>query len=245
MSEWDNVVDWLTDPDNWQGDSGIPVRMWETVQHCFWALLVATLIAIPLAVVLAHYRRGQIVATWTFNSMRAVPTFAVVGLVWLVSVRAGWGFEPWPILVGLVLLALPPIFINAYAAVANVEPGAIEAARGMGYPERSIMGRIELPLALPVVFVGLRIAAVQVVATEPVGAIFAGGGVGRFIVRGASPPIDEPVLYGGAILATALAVAVAGLFTAAERVLVPRSVRHAVKPRRARRRAREPEPSPA
>lgn len=234
--EWDSVWAWLADPDNWSGPNGIPTRLWETVQHCFSAMLIASLIALPLALVLAHWRRGEIVVAWLFNALRAIPTFAIVGIVWVVSVRSGWGFEPWPILVGLVLLALPPIFLNAYTGVRGVDAGAVEAARGMGFNEWAIMGRVEWPLALPVVLVGLRTAAVQVVATEPVGAIFAGGGLGRFIMRGVGPPVNEPILYGGAILTAALAIVVAGLFTLFERRFVPQRLRATSRGRVARRR---------
>ena len=152
--------------------------------------------AVALVVVVADRRPASppcspttAVASWPPPSSvsigRAVPTVTVVGVAVIVSLRNGFGLEPWPIIVALVLLGLPPVFANTYAAVRGVDPepgGARRAA--MGSTHRQVLLRVELPLALPVILAGVRTAAVQIVATEPLGAFFGGEGLGAYLAPG-------------------------------------------------------------
>ena len=144
-------------------------------------MAIALLIAIPLGVCLGHLHRGSFIAINVGNIGRALPSLAVIaiGLAFL-----GIGFTN--VMVALVVLAVPPILTNAYVAVDSVDPDAVEAARGMGMSALQIVTRVELPLALPLIFAGIRTAAVYVVATATIAAIAGGGGLGEIIVNQAS-----------------------------------------------------------
>ena len=138
---------------------------------------------VPLGVVLGHLHRGSFVAVNVANIGRALPTLVViaVGFIFL-----GIGFTN--VMVALVMLAVPPILTNAYVAVDQVDPDAVEAARGMGMTPWQVLRRVELPLALPLLFAGIRTAAVFVVATATIAAIAGGGGLGDIIVNQATLP---------------------------------------------------------
>ena len=181
------VFEFLFSAEYWTGDGGILTSLWDTVVLSAAVVLVASLIAVPLALILAHNRKGELTVTWGVTASRAVPTFAIAGLLVPISLRNGWGFEPWPIFLALLLLALPPIYLNTYTAVREVDPGAVDAARAMGFSERSVLFRVEMALATAVIFTGIRVAAVTVVATEPIRAFLGGDGIGRYVRDGLGP----------------------------------------------------------
>lgn len=218
------VFEWLLDPDSWTGQAGILASMVDTLLLCGAVLLVSVLVAVPLGAVLGHYRKGEVVATGVVSFGRAVPTFALAGLLVPISLRNGWGFEPWPIFLALMLLALPPIFLTTYTAVRQADAGAVDAARAMGYTERRVLVRVEMALAATIIFAGIRIAAVQVVATEPIRAFLGGNGLGRYVRDGLGQNNDSLVIA-GAMLVAALAIATGYIFIAAQRVLLPAGVR--------------------
>jgi osmoprotectant transport system permease protein len=145
------------------------------------AMGIALLLAIPLGVWLGHLHRGAFVAINISNVGRALPSLAVIsiGLGFL-----GLGF--WNVIFALTVLAWPPILTNAYVAVDGVDPDVIEAARGMGMRDRQILLKVELPLALPLIFAGIRTSAVYVVATATLASFVGGGGLGDIIVNQAS-----------------------------------------------------------
>jgi osmoprotectant transport system permease protein len=155
---------------------------------------------------------------------RAVPTFAVAGLLVPISLRSGWGFEPWPIFIALLLLALPPIFLNTYTAIQQVDPGVVDAARAMGYSESNVLLRVELALATTVILAGVRVAAVTVVATEPIRAFLGGDGLGRYVRDGLGQNNDGLVIA-GAMLIAGLAGLTALAFRSIERFALPDGVR--------------------
>ena len=216
--------EWLSDPDTWTGSTGILTSLWDTVVLCAAVVAVATAIAVPLAAVLSHLRRGELGVTWIVTLSRAVPTFAVAGLLVPISLRQGWGFEPWPIFIALLLLALPPIYLNTYTAVKEVDPSTIDAARAMGLRERDVLLQVELTLATTVIVAGIRVAAVQVVATEPIRAFLGGDGIGRYVRDGLGQNNDA-LLLGGGMLVAALAALTGLAFGLLERILLPTGVR--------------------
>ncbi len=195
------VFEWLFDPDSWTGPTGILGSLADTAVLCAAVMVVAVVVAVPLAAVLAHLRRGEVLATWAVTIGRAVPTFAVAGLLVPISLRRGWGAEPVPIFVALLLLALPPIFLNTYAAVRGADRAAVDAARAIGVGERSVLLRVELPLAATTVLAGVRVAAVQVVATEPIRAFLGGDGLGRYVRDGLGQNNDGLVVAGAVLIA--------------------------------------------
>jgi osmoprotectant transport system permease protein len=230
-----SVLEWFSHRAERTNDGAIPEQMWLTVWHSAFALVVVVLVAVPLAAYLAHHRRGELAASFAVSIGRAVPTVTVVGVAVIVSLRNGFGLEPWPIIVALVLLGLPPVFANTYAAVRGVDPGPVDAARAMGSTAGQVLLRVELPLALPIVIAGIRTAAVQIVATEPLGAFFGGEGLGAYLRQGLSTR-DTYQVQGGALLVTAVAIAAELLLVTGARVFVPKGIRAATPKRRARRR---------
>ena len=183
------------------------------------ALFFAIVIAVPLGVWISGRRRAAITAIAAANIGRTLPSLAVLALVMPVL---GTGFAP--SLFALTLLALPPILINTYTAVRQVDPDIIDAARGMGMTVGEIVRKIELPLATPVVFAGIRIAAVQVVSGAVLAAYIGGGGLGDFITAGIAM-MALPQLLVGAIPATLLSIGADRLFGWLQMALTPAGMR--------------------
>jgi osmoprotectant transport system permease protein len=222
------LFDFLFGSRYWTGDGGILASLWETVVLCSAVVAVATVIAVPLGAGLAHVRRGELSVTWVVTLSRAVPTFAIAGLLVPISLRRGWGFEPWPIFLALLLLALPPIYLNSYTAVKEADANTVDAARAIGLAESHVLMRVELALAASVILAGVRVAAVQVVATEPIRAFLGGDGLGRYVRDGLGQNNDN-LLLGGAILVASLAALTGGLFSVIQRVALPAGVRRLVR----------------
>jgi osmoprotectant transport system permease protein len=217
------VVAWFTDPVNWQGIDGIPNRLWEHFQMTVLSATAAAVLAIPGAVILAHKRLGGVLVVAAVNIGRAIPSFAIVAIALPISIRLGLGLGFWPTFLALLFLAVPPMFSNTYAGIAGVDPALVEAARGMGLTENQTMARIEVPVAMPVILAGARIATVQVIATATLGALVAWGGLGRYIIDGFATQ-DIPEVFAGGLLVALMAVAAEALFSLVERATRPRGV---------------------
>ncbi len=183
------------------------------------AIVISLVIAMPLAVWLGHIHRGSFLAINVGNVGRALPTLAVlaIGLAWL-------GLGQTHVLIALVILAVPPMLTYTYTAVDGVDRDVVDAARGMGMREIQILFKAELPLALPVIFAGIRAAALFVVATATIAAV-AGytGTLGDIIANQASYRFSG--VEGASLCVTVLAVAVNGIFAALQRVVTPRGLR--------------------
>lgn len=217
MSFLGQVAAWFTDPAHWQGPQGIPVRVLEHIQYSGFAIAVALLIALPIALYLGHTGRAGFVAINVANIGRALPSFALIGFGLLIAIPLGLGLGFWPTMFALVPLAIPPIVTNTYVAIREVDRDVVDAARGMGLSEGQILRSIEIPLGLPLILAGVRTAAVNVVATATLGAVVAGGALGRFIVDGfALREFDQ--LVAGGILVALLAVVTEVTFSALERI---------------------------
>lgn len=208
----------LGDPETWWGPGSIPLRLAEHLLLSAAAVIFAAALVIPTALWAAHRRRGIAAASAVVNIGRAVPTFGilVIVVVWL-------GLGPWPALVALVALSGPPMFTNTVAGVLAVDSAVLESARGMGMTGGRILREVELPLALPVISEGVRIATSQVIATATLAALAAGGGLGRFIVDGFAKR-DQGELLMGAVLVAILAVLAERAFTRGQRRLTPGGV---------------------
>jgi osmoprotectant transport system permease protein len=217
--------------DNWSGSGGVLHRTWEHIQVSAAAVGAAGVLAVPLGAWLGHTGRGGLAAVSVVNIGRALPSFGIVALALPITIRiadrvpfidSGLGF--FPTFIALFALALPPIFTNTYAGIRSVDPDTVEAARGMGITERQILTEIELPMASPIVLAGIRTSAVQVVATAPLGALVAYGGLGRFIIDGFAVQ-DNVEIFAGALLVALLSILTEIAFGLAERRLVPRPLR--------------------
>lgn len=225
-----DVVSWFGEPERWslRSGRGVPYRALEHLLFTVVSMAAAVAIAVPPALLLAHRRKAEALASAVVNIGRAIPSFGLIVLFWLLASRVdGMGTSFWPLVGALVLLALPPIFTNTYTAVREVDAATLESARGMGYLEWQVLGQVELPLATPVMLAGIRIATVQVIATVAIGAIVTnGGGFGRFIVDGfARGAAGHAEVVAGALLVAALTLLGEGLFALAQRVIVPAGVR--------------------
>jgi osmoprotectant transport system permease protein len=203
-----------------EGQNGLPSLLWAHLKLSLASLLIAGALALPPAVVLGHVKRGALLAVSIVNVGRAIPSFAVVALLLPFSLRWGFGLGFWPTLVALVLLAAPPIFTNTYTGVRDVPADAVEAARGMGMQPGQLLRRVEVPVALPLILTGLRVSAVQVVATATLGALVGYRCLGTPIIAGFQKS-DKGALLAAAILVIAMALLFDALFALAQRILVP------------------------
>jgi osmoprotectant transport system permease protein len=222
------MIQWLLDPANWSGPNGIPLRLAEQVGISALALLIAGAIALPIGVWIGHTGRGANLAVNLANIGRAIPSVAAIGIVLPITqaIDPQLGFRVYPTLIAMIILAIPPILVNAYAGVSGVDRELVEAARGMGFRERQILGRVEIPIALPVIGGGLRSAAVQVIATATLGALFGFGGLGVYLVDGVAQR-DDGQLYGGVVLVAALALSAEGAFALVQRAFTSPGLRQA------------------
>ena len=230
----DDIIKFFLDPANWTGQTGVPNRLFEHVLISGIAIAVATLVGLPLGLYIGHTGRGANLAINLANIGRAVPSYAILVMVLPVMLALApvlgyppaLGLNPLPILISMTLLAIPPILVNAYAGLRSVDRELIEAARGMGMRERQILRSTELPLASPVIIGGFRTATLSVIATATIGAILAGGGLGRFIFDGLNQGLaGRASIYAGAILVTVLAVSVDLVLALVQRRLTPVSLR--------------------
>ena len=215
------TVAWLSDPAHWQGSNGIPARLLEHLALSGVSLVLATLVALPLGLWIGHTGRYSWLVVTSANAWRALPSFAVIGLLvpFTTLLDPSLGFTLYPTLVAMVVIAGPPILVNAYQWIADVDDDIVEAARAMGMKERQILRGVEIPVALPVLATGIRSAAVQVIATATLGSAFGFGGLGRFIILGDANQ-DNGELLGGVVLVAALAMTTIGLFLVLERRIV-------------------------
>ncbi|MGV9354462.1 ABC transporter permease [Streptomyces misionensis] len=214
MSTLTATWNWLADPAHWSGDDGVGHRLLQHLALTAVCLLLSCLIALPVALVLGHLGRGGALAVNISNVGRAVPTFAVLVLLLLTPV-GNWGQGP--TVVALVLFAVPPLLTNAYVGMREVDRGVVQAARGMGMTGRQVMFHVELPLSIPMILNGVRIAAVQLVATATIAALAGGGGLGRIITAGFNLA-STPQVVAGALIVAVFALIVEALFEIAERL---------------------------
>ena len=225
------VAAWFTDPASWSGRDAIPARIGEHLALSGVSLLAGLAIALSLGLFIGHTRRWAGVVVALANVGRAVPSVGILGIALVLTLPLVAAIDLRNIgtpatLIALTALAIPPMVVNTYVGVRDVDPDAVEAARGMGMREAQVLRRVELPLALPVLLAGVRTAALQVIATATLGAIISAGGLGQYIVAGFALN-DMPRLFGGSVLVMALALASERLFALAQRAAVSPGLRGA------------------
>ncbi len=220
------VLAWLTDPAHWTGPSGIPVRVAEHLALSLTALIVASAIALPVGLYVGHSGRGARAAVNTANLARAIPSLALIGLAVPITVLIDpqFGFKVLPTLIAMIVLGIPPILVNTYTGVSEVDSDLTEAASGIGLTARQVLSSIEVPLAAGVIVAGMGSAAVQIIATATLGAIFGFGGLGTYLVQGIAQN-DDGMLFSGVVLVALLAVSAQAAFALLSRVLTPRGLR--------------------
>ncbi|QIQ03265.1 ABC transporter permease [Streptomyces liangshanensis] len=204
---------------HWHGYDGIPQRLWEHVQYSLAALGIAAAIGLPVGLVTGHTGRGGNALGMVANAARSLPSFGLLVLMFL-----AFGIGLTPVMIPLVVLAIPPILVTTYEAVRSVDPSPVDAARGLGMHEAKILLRVELPVALPMILGALRTAAIQIISTATIAAYVSLGGLGRFVIDGLYQRDYEKVV-GGATLVAALALLTLGTFWLAGRLAVSPGVR--------------------
>jgi osmoprotectant transport system permease protein len=219
MDIMNELIAWFGDPAQWTGSAGIPARMGEHVYYSLLGLLISAAIAVPIGLLTGHTGVGGFLTASLANFARALPT---IGVLFLIVLAAGIGLVP--VIAALVALAVPPILVNTHEGVRGVEPRLKDAALGMGMRGGEVLFKLELPVATPLILIGMRTAAVQVVATATIAAYVGVGGLGRYIVDGQARQ-DLTMMLGGSVLVVALAVVTTLLFAGLRRLLVAPGLR--------------------
>ncbi|MFI5268188.1 MAG: ABC transporter permease [Chloroflexota bacterium] len=227
MTLFVEVAGWLADPSHWSGSDGIPTRLAEHVILSALATAVAVLLALPLGVYLGHTRRFDFAAINAANVGRALPSLALLAFALPVSFALGLGLGFWPTLLAMIPLGIPPILTNSVTGVREVDRDIVDAARGMGMAGWQVLRQVELPIAAPLIIAGVRNAAVAIIATATLGAVVAGGGLGRYIVDGLARQ-EYARLFVGAMLVALLAIFTELGFGLFERLTVSAGVRRPV-----------------
>lgn len=195
------IAAWFADPDHWQGPAGVPTRVAEHLLLSAGALAIAAAIGLGAGIWVGHTGRGATLAVNLANLGRALPTFAVMGIV--VPVTAAIdnqaGFKVYPALIALVVLAIPPILVNAQAGISGVDREIVEAGRATGMRNPQLLWQVEIPLAFPVILGGIRSATSQIIATATLAAVFGGPGLGRYLVEGYAQR-NYPMMWAAVIL---------------------------------------------
>lgn len=242
MSTVADAWEYLTTASNWLGASGLTTPTfdggWRFAQDSILALGlehmwmsvaavgIAVAVALPLGVLLGHVRKGAGATVVLSNVSRAMPTLALLTLF----AASAIGFGNTAVIIAAAIFAFPPILTNAFTGMADVDPDIREAALGQGMTRFQVATRVELPLAVPLIAAGLRTATVQTVATVPLAALVAGGGLGVIINTGLATQRYGQVLA-GAVVVAALALATDALMAALQRALTPIPLREAAKVR--------------
>jgi osmoprotectant transport system permease protein len=214
------VIAWFADPAHWSGTNGVPYRLAQHVGISGVSLAIAAAIALPIGLYIGHTGRGQALAINLANLGRAIPSLAAIAIVvpFTQMIDPGLGFNLYPTVIAMVVLAIPPILVNTYAGLAQVDRDLIESARGMGMTERQLLQRVEIPVAVPVIVGGIRSASVQVIATATLGAVYGLGALGGFIVEGVAQR-DDGRLFAGVVLVALLALGAEGGLSLVQRRL--------------------------
>jgi len=210
---------WLLTAENWWGPNGIAVAVREHVWYSLLALLGAAAIGFPVGLVIGHTGRGRFLAANLAGLWRAIPTVGIVGLL--------FDWRPltlWPVLVALVVLAVPPIVLNTAAGIDAIPPDVRDAARGMGLTGMQTLWQVEVPNALPLIIAGVRSAANQVIATATIAGFVGLGALGRFIFTGTGTR-QYDVVAGASIAVIVLVLSVEGMFALLQRHFVSAGVR--------------------
>src|SRR5438874_7845745 len=184
----------------------------------FWSTLVAVAIGLPAGIIAAHRPRIGRPLLAAASISQTIPSLALLGFLLPLPFIGGIG--PRIAIVALILYALLPIVRSTAAGLRSIDPAVIDAAVAMGMTRRQLLWLVELPLALPSIVAGIRIATIVGIGTATIAAAIGAGGLGEYIFRGLSM-VDSTVILAGAIPAAVLALVADGLLTWVERQLSP------------------------
>jgi osmoprotectant transport system permease protein len=216
-SLWHQITTWFSTRSSWFGNDVTTGAFPALLRHVWisgLSLALAVVIAIPLAMFLARLRRGGVFVTSLANAARSIP---IVGVMLLLAVGPiGIGVEP--AIIALVIFAIPPLLTNTFTGIRGVDPEVTQAATGMGMSRMQVSLRVELPLAIPLIATGVRLATVQVWATATIAAIIGSGGLGQLVTEGYARFAYGEV-YGGVFVVVVTAIALDLLLGQLQRVM--------------------------
>lgn len=215
------LIAWFTDPAHWTGPNGIPVRTLQTLWISAAAMIIAVVLAFPIGMIIGHFGRFGGLVTNIGTIGRAIPTFA------LLIIFASWdviGVGDLAAILALAIFAIPPLLTNTYVGVRDVDEAMVDGATGMGMTDRQVLGRVELPTAVPLIGAGLRTTTVQVVATATLAALVGGGGLGRYVVDGFALQ-DLTLMFAGVVCVSVLSVGTEAILAVVQKYLTPLPLR--------------------
>lgn len=215
---------WMFSDNPYAGGSSIPWAIGEHVLYTFLSVLLAALVAIPIGWWIGHTGKGKDAVVALSGAGRAIPSF---GLLVLLVLVIGVTRKPEAAVLTYALLAFAAILSGAYSGVAAVPRDVVDSSRAMGMTEWQILIRTEVPLSMPLLLAGIRSAVLQVIATVTIGAYVGLGGLGQYIIAGI-PLRRFDMVLGGALLVTALALVLDGVFALAQRGVRPRGLSQSV-----------------
>lgn len=183
-----------------------------------YAVLIAILIAVPLAILTSRIGPLEKPMTWIANVGQALPNLAVLALALPIL---GIGFQP--SLFALTILAVLPIFLNTFVGISSADPAVVDAARGMGSSDMQLLRFVQMPLAMPFMFAGIQTAVVQSIALATLAAYIGGGGFGDWILQGLAL-YSFPLLLAGAVPVAVMAMTAEIVLGGVRRMLVPKGL---------------------
>lgn len=204
---------WLTQPDHWLSDTGILLRLREHLWYVLVSMVIASAIALPLGVALGYWRKGAFLVINLFNIGRAIPS---LGLILLCIIL--FGFNDVPVFLALIALSVPPILTNTWVGIYHADRTLCDAATALGMTPVQSLWQLRIPLAMPLIFAGIRTALLQLIATAVVAAYAGLGGLGRFLIDGLGQR-DIPQVISGSLVVTLLALTCEGIFSLINNVL--------------------------
>lgn len=218
------VVSWFGQRTHWAGPNGIPTLFAHQLELSVAVVAAAVVVGGGAGMLLGHFRRGALVSVNAANAARAVPTLALLTLFAIVpSISLSWdGFLA--SFLALVILAIPPILTNTYVGMREVDPDVREAASAMGLSARQVMLGVELPIAIPVITTGIRVAAIEVVATSTLAAYVSYADLGTYVISGLDTN-DTVEAFCGALLVALTAALVALVLGRVQRLITPAPLR--------------------
>lgn len=208
------IATWFSTKSSFTGSQGAIVRLGQHVEISALSIALAAVIAIPLAIALARWRRGGVVVTSIANAARAIPILGILILLAVGTLGVGTASA----VVALAIFAIPPMLTNTFTGIQQVDDDTRRAAVGMGMTRWQVTRRVEVPLAIPLIATGVRLATVQVWATATLAAIVGSGGLGQLVVTGREIQ-DYGELYGGVVIIVITALMIDGGLALVERSL--------------------------
>ena len=225
MTAIGDMITWFNDPLNWTNPDGIYVRLREHLQISFLSVFFGCLVAWPVGIWLGRRGAGSGVVVILSNITQAMPVIALLTILSLSPLGIGMP----AVVVALTVFSLPPLLANAYTGMREIDPEVRDAGRGVGMTAGQLLWRVEVPLAVPFLATGLRIATTQVVATATLATLVNGGGLGNIISAGfgLGPGRGDAQILAGAVLVALLALLIDGLMALLERKVTPKVLRQA------------------